>query len=78
MTPLQNMIHPSRAKKPYKTKPRVYFQISPLDGAQYESILTDIISIATKEETDTEENTTRLYPKKKTSTQIYRKFGQKY
>ncbi len=35
ITPLQDMNHPSRAKKTYKTKPRNQFQFSPLDGAQF-------------------------------------------
>ncbi len=65
ITPLKDMNHPSIAKKTYKTKPRFQFQISPLDGAQYEASHQIIISIATKEEQDTKENTTRLYPRRR-------------
>ncbi len=38
ITPLQDMNHPSIAKKTYKTKPRRKFGNSPLDGAQYKDI----------------------------------------
>jgi hypothetical protein len=41
ITPLQDMNHPSIAKKTYKTKARRKFQISPLDGAQYKAISLD-------------------------------------
>ena len=40
ITPLQDINHPSIAKKTYKTKPQSQFQFSPLDGAQYAKFST--------------------------------------
>ena len=45
----------STAKKTSNTKPQLQFRISPLDDAQYESILTNKNQHSNKEETDTEE-----------------------
>ena len=60
------MNHLPIAKKTYTEKAASKFQISPLDGAQYESILANNIQRSNKEERYTKENTTRLRPRKKT------------
>jgi hypothetical protein len=52
------------AKKTYTEKAASKFQISPLDGTQYESILADTIQRTNKEKKHTKENTTRLRPRK--------------
>jgi hypothetical protein len=59
------------AKKTYTEKAASKFQISPLDGAQYKSILANNIQRSSKEERYTKENTTRLRPRKNTPTQIH-------
>ncbi len=58
------MNHLPTAKKTYTEKASSKFQISPLDGAQYESILANNIQRSNKEERYTKENTTRLRPRK--------------
>jgi hypothetical protein len=63
ITPLQDMNHPSIAKKTYKTKARRKFQISPLDSAQYENISSNNKSAAATNKNRYQENTTRLYPR---------------
>jgi hypothetical protein len=68
---IQVVNHLPIAKKTYKEKAASKFQISPLDGAQYEKILTNNIQRSNKEERYTKENTTRLRPRKNTSTQIH-------
>jgi hypothetical protein len=52
------------AKKTYTEKAASKFQISPLDGAQYESILANNIQRSNKKKRYTKENTTRLRPRK--------------
>jgi hypothetical protein len=49
------------------------FQIPPLDGAQYESILADNIQRSNEEKRYAEENTTRPRLRKNTSTHIHAK-----
>ena len=65
------MNHLPIAKKTYTEKAASKFQISPLDGAQYENILANSIQRSNKEERYTKENTTRLRPRKNTPTQIH-------
>ncbi len=64
------MNHLPIAKKTYKEKAASKFQISPLDGAQYEGILANNTQRSNKEKRYTKENTTRLRPRKNTPTQI--------
>jgi hypothetical protein len=68
---IQVVNHLPIAKKTYTEKAASKFQISPLDGAQYESILANNIQRSNKEERYTRENTTRLRPRKNTPTQIH-------
>jgi hypothetical protein len=65
------------AKKTYTEKAASKFQISPLDGAQYESILANNIQRSNKEERYTKENTTRLRPRKKHPNTNPREFSKK-
>ncbi len=65
------MNHLPIAKKTYTEKAASKFQISPLDGTQYESILANNIQHSNKEERYTKDNTTRLRPRKNTPTQIH-------
>ncbi len=65
------MNHLLIAKKTYTEKAANKFQISPQDGAQFESILANNIQRSNKEERYTKENTTRLRPRKNTPTQIH-------
>ena len=67
MTPLQNMNHPSRAKKTYKTKTA---ELVPKFAARWRSIRKNISSSDDKliqekytKTTATQENTTHLYPR---------------
>ncbi len=62
ITPLQDMNHPSIAKKTYKTKPRSQFQFSPLDGAQYANISTAQITTNSKEDYKNNCNTKKVAP----------------
>jgi hypothetical protein len=64
------------AKKTYTEKAASKFQISLLDGAQYESILANNIQRSSKEERYTKENTTRLRPRKKHPNTNPHKFSQ--
>ncbi len=62
ITPLQDMNHPSRAKKTYKTKPRSQFQFSPLDGAQFANTSAAQITTNPKEDYRNNYNARKIAP----------------
>jgi hypothetical protein len=76
-TSIQVMNHLPIAKKTYTEKAASKFQISPLDGAQYESILANNIQRSNKEEECTKGNATRLRPRKNTPAHTHAKTVKK-